>query len=303
MDQAVAATVLGQTAASFVVVVDRVTSGISTQTYDFMRHDDYRHLLAQDVRAAMQVYWREILLRAHFGASSSLLRTRRWLEGICAEFKQRNYHCFIAAFRGWLEASADTFQAFQAVPEELAEAHVVIRRAMAGRQDRIVFAPELENRLIHFTHARRLEKGEEAPPSHRARQIKEYLESLVVDAGPRIADCYRSACEITHPAAASILSYVHREASSIGTSYVFRPDSDQSLITQFCSAWSDVMLKIMALGVSPPIFTLRLLNELPVAALHTKALDQLNVESRPGWQQLADRLRDRRPPRFAEWTP
>src|SRR5437879_10251451 len=114
MDQAVAATLLGRSAASFIIVVDRVTSGISTQTYDFMRNEDYRHLLAQDVKAAMQVYWREILFRAHFGASSSLLRTRRWLEGMCAELKQPNYHCFKGALRGWLAASAGTLEHFTA---------------------------------------------------------------------------------------------------------------------------------------------------------------------------------------------
>jgi hypothetical protein len=63
----------------------------------------------------MQVYWREILFRAHFGACASLLRTRRWIEGACAAFEHRNYHTFMAAFRGWLESSADTFDAFRTI--------------------------------------------------------------------------------------------------------------------------------------------------------------------------------------------
>src|SRR5712691_5657740 len=175
MDHALAVAVFGRTAASFVVVLDRVTSEVAAHRYDFMRNDDFRHLLAQDVSRAMQVYWREILFRAHFGAFASLLRTRRWLEGICAAFEHRNYHTFTAAFRGWLEASADTFDAFHGIPAELAEAHDVIGRAVAGRLNEIAVAPELESRLIHFSHARRLEKGEEAPPFHQARQVKKYL--------------------------------------------------------------------------------------------------------------------------------
>jgi hypothetical protein len=148
-------------------------------------------------------------------------------------------------------------------------------------------------------------KGREAPPFHRARQVKEYLSSLAVesDSDPAIADCYRVVCEVTHPAASSIMSYVYREASTIGTSYTFRPDSDRSLITQFCNAWTGVMVKIMALGISPPVFTLRLLNEFPVGGLHTKVAAQLNVERRPGWDQLAARLRDPAPPKFIEQTP
>ena len=76
MDQALAVAVFGRTAASFVAVLDRVTSAAAVHTYDFMRNDDFRRLLAQDVSGAMQVYWREILFRAHFGACASLLRTR-----------------------------------------------------------------------------------------------------------------------------------------------------------------------------------------------------------------------------------
>lgn len=268
-----------------------------------MRSEDFRRLCAQDVRRAMQVYWREILLRAHFGACASLLRTRRWIEGACAAFEHRNYYTFMAAFRGWLESSADTFDAFQTIPEELAEVHAVIRRAVAGQLDEIVVAPRLEDRLIHFfSHARRLDKEEEAPPSHRARQVKEYLASLAVDSDSdtSIADCYRLVCEVTHPAALSIMSYVHREASINGTSYTFRPESDHSLITDFCASWTRVMVKIMALGVSPPLFTLRLLNEFHVAALHTAVVERLNVESRPAWDQLVERLRDPQPPRFTE---
>jgi hypothetical protein len=305
MAQALAVAVFGHTAASFVIVLDRVTSAATVHTYDFMRNDDFRRLLAQDVSGAMQVYWREILFRAHFGACASLLRTRRWLGGVLAAFRDHNYHAFMAAFRGWLEASADTFDAFQEIPAHLAEAHDVIRRALMGRLDQTTLWPDLENRLIHFSHARRDRERRRSAPFHRARQVKEYLASLAVesDSDTLLTDCYRVVCEVTHPATSSIMHYVHREASSIGTSYTFRPDPDHSLITQFCASWTGVMVKIMALGISPPVFTLRLLNEFPVAALHTKVVARFNVERRPGWYQLAERLRDPRPPRFIERTP
>lgn len=164
MDLDLAAAVFGPTAASFVVVVDRMTSAATVHTYDFMRNEDFRRLLSQDVNGAMQVYWREILDRAHFGACASLLRTRCWLEGVLAGFRDENYHTFMAAFRGWLEASADTFDAFQEIAAQLAEAHAVIRRAIMGRLDQITLWPDLENRLIHFSHARRIEKGEGSAP-------------------------------------------------------------------------------------------------------------------------------------------
>jgi hypothetical protein len=305
MDHVAAVAVLGESAASFVIVLDRITSHAPVHTYDFMRNEGFRRVLARNVSKAMEVYWREILFRVHFGACASLLRSRRWLDGVFAAFRDHNYHAFMATFRGWLEASADTFDAFNEIPGQLAEAHGVIRRAVTGRLNQIALCPGLENRLIHFSHARRIAKGEDAPPFHQARHVKQYLTSLAIesDAEPLISECYRVLCEVTHPAASSVMDYMEHDASKIGTSYTFRPDSDHSLIARFCASWTGVMVNIIALGISPPLFMLRLLNEFPLEALHNKIIAGLNLERRPGWDQLAARLRDPSPPKFIEGVP
>ena len=56
----------------------------------------------------------------------------------------------------------------------------IIHPLKKRRIDTIIVSKELEKRyrLIHFTHGRKLERGESADPVHAARQIREYLDSL-----------------------------------------------------------------------------------------------------------------------------
>jgi hypothetical protein len=290
------AQILGEDAASFVSLLVNVVARFTEHRYEFMSQTRYGELLQTSPSEAMHIYWLEILYRANFASSVSLLRSKRWLDGLIIAARYENYVLFMASLRGFLESAADSFHSLQDVPTLLADSHAVVRKAIKGQLSQMVLSTDLENTLIHFTHARRLEKDEHAPSSHRARQIKEYLESLAIGGDYRLAECYRELCEVTHPAASSVMCFAQMGQDSIGTIYelVSQPDSDH--IRHFCESYRDVMLRIVSLGVMPPLVTLRLINEFDERSLLTEAVTNVGIEGHNVWKQIAARLRDSAPP-------
>jgi hypothetical protein len=244
----------------------------------------------------MRIYWLEILYRAHFASSTSLLRSERWLDGIITAARHKNYLLFMASMRGFLESAADSFHSLQDVPTLLADSHSVVRKAIKGQLFQMVLSTDIENALIHFTHARRLEKDEHAPSSHRAMQVKEYLESLAAGGDHRLAQCYRELCEVTHPASSSVRCFARMGQGLTGTVYELASEPDSDHIGHFCESYRDVMPRIVSLGVEPPLVSLRLINEFDEPSLHTEAVTNVGIESHNVWKQISARLRDPAPP-------
>lgn len=89
------------------------------------------------------------------------------------------------------------------MPLTLAEHHRKIQAEVKGKGSGPVFlSGELENTLIHFTHARKKTDG--APDSHKARPTWEYLKFIE---GMKITgskELYGHLCELVHPASESV---------------------------------------------------------------------------------------------------
>ena len=101
-------TILGESGTSHIPVLVEVLENIGDHDYKFMASNDFDVLLHENWREAQQIYWLEILYRAHFAASTSLIRTSRWIDVMLALTEEPNYTAFMAAYRGCLESSADS---------------------------------------------------------------------------------------------------------------------------------------------------------------------------------------------------
>ncbi len=99
--------ILDQQATQLVTMVDDLGSEHSTTRYFFMDDDEYEKLSHRDVGEAMQIYWTEILERAHIASVTAILRSRHWLSSVNLAYADRNVLAFAAAFRGLLESAAD----------------------------------------------------------------------------------------------------------------------------------------------------------------------------------------------------
>src|SRR5436190_1678733 len=123
--------VLGPDAASWTPLIDALVPHLKGFEYSFMPDTQYKKLLLANTANAMEVYWKELLYRAHFAAATSIVRMHRWLSGMVGAAKSANLPVFCAAFRGFLEASADSFETLNRIAPTLADGHSLIRKALA----------------------------------------------------------------------------------------------------------------------------------------------------------------------------
>lgn len=147
-----------------------------------------------------------MLLRIHLACCISLRRHSAWLHSLLIAFEAQSLFGACAAYRGFLESAADSLYSLRAAPTMLASnLTAIVHRLERRRTDTIIASKDLEDRLIHFTHGRKLERGESADPVHAARQIREYLDSLKAVGVPDAHALYAELCSLTHPAAESDL--------------------------------------------------------------------------------------------------
>ncbi|MBI3909760.1 MAG: hypothetical protein HY320_02365 [Armatimonadetes bacterium] len=248
------------------------------------------------------MYWSEMLYRAHMAAATALLRADRWLHGAMSALDPANVLSHTANLRGLLEASADTSHSLSAVPGTLARDHAEIRRALAGGQDKFLVNGDLEDMLIHFTHGRKLGRGETAPESHRALCSRDYLDSLRQavraaaedPAAPdRLADligeCYRRLCEMVHPGALSV--HVFLQAETEDSPECALAPNDVGRIGWLWSEYGEVISEACQFGINTPLLILGVLNSFDLAPVRTPGLESRHLQHIRGWRKLAEQLR------------
>lgn len=159
---------------------DLLINSLTTPEYSFMDMEEYKRMSLEDPLAGMQVYWTEMLARAHMAAVTSVYRNKQWVDSISVSVQNDNALGFAASMRGLIESSADSASSLLKVPVTLAECHKDIDKALSCKPLKRGFSlsPELEDELIHFLFARKLGKDSEAPRSHAAKFVTEYIKVL-----------------------------------------------------------------------------------------------------------------------------
>ena len=206
-----------------------------------------------------------------------------------------NFTAFNAAYRGCLEAAADSYHTFRSIPGWLADFHTVIRAALAKTIEQPTLFKDLEDALIHFTHAGYVKKGEHVDPTLRAKATADYLKALGTEAVD-VMGCYRDLCDVTHPGIGSIRCYADGFKTDNGTGYSLRFDRDAQQIAEFCKEYESVSRRMIFFSVVPPVMTLRLLNDFGVSELYTPGAKSVVHDDNPAWKPFALRLKDNSPP-------
>lgn len=243
-----------------------------------------------------QVYWREILYRAHFGACTGMLRLNEWLRGSDRAFGDGNVLMLAAGIRGLLEACADTWQGFSDVAPTLADCHTIVRRAIKGEfSEQIALAPELENMLIHFSYARKLSPGE-GPALHSAKTAKDCV-SVLSESAPDVVSVYHSLCDYTHPAAPSLFRFAGE--STRQNTLTFDPGTGPLKLTEVVKLSEPVGKLALVLGVGPLVTTLKTLNVFAFPPVATPWADGVDLSFSGVWRELNRRLHSKEGPNTA----
>ena len=279
-----AGAVFGEFVSSYMTILDSADESIRRTKYSFMPPDDFLKLFEVNIQAAMSTYWYEILCRAHLASVTTLLRIRRWLDGVLMAVERDNYFVFAASSRGMIEAATDSFYSLESVPMTLASNYGNIRLALEGKLLRLVSSGELESILIHYSHAQDPRKAVGAPDSHKAKSAKEYREALEAATKLAIKDCYSELCEVTHPSAASVRIFF--DADEAGNEFSYRKDCDQFNILYFLETYRKIMPELFQFSLNPALMTLKLINTLSIKDLYMPNVDDIHLDTIPGWKKM-----------------
>jgi hypothetical protein len=271
------------------LLIDRLLEPVlefaNSSTYHFLETQRFKELMKTDPVRGHQVYWQEILARAHWGSLVALLRHVRWHVGCKDAISARNFLSFAACLRGMIESAADIGHAFGAVPTTLAKCRREIIPILEGKPPkRVVLNPELEQLLIHFLYARKLEKNEAAPAEHSALTMQRYFQHVQGSEPPLLQKLYAFLCQVAHPSALSLMGFM--ACTSDGCTVQISTNADGDRIGDLCSEHGAAILDAVFQAVNPPLLTLKVLNRYPLREFHTPTLDGIGFEGIHAWTKI-----------------
>lgn len=265
-------------------------------TYSIVPAERYAKLLASSLPAANQVYWREIVLRAHYCAIVGTQRISRWTAAAQMAANAPNYFGLVSSLRGLLESCADTHEALADAVVNLADSHSVLKKAVAGSLEEGVFHKHLEDTLIHFTHAQRHPKGATVPITHKAKHTTAYIKALGQSADVDFGPLYEVLCQVSHPAAASLFMYTESDGAG---NYRVIDECDDQLIPLFLKAHENPIRAMLLLGCLPLQYLFQVVERLAVPGIPAP----VGLPKPYGfvWDDLDRRLRDNSPPSLSPY--
>jgi len=284
MNLALARSIFGKPAEIYLPFLEPFADLAQGISYKFMPVEEFLSVLDEHPAEATRIYWSEMLDRAHLTAVTSILRNKRWLNGVLNAVEHGNLLVFGAALRGFVESAADACEALRLVPLTLAESYEDIKSAVEGRLEHgIVVNAELEDALIHFSHGRKLPRDSTVAKSHRAKTSRHYLNILQGADHGDMHDCYSDLCEISHPAALTVHFFFDKPSRD---EFTLNDQNDRQYIEAFCAKYRSVMTPIFHRSFNPALITLKLLNSFPVNKLKTPFLDGWDCESIGLWRKV-----------------
>lgn len=276
----------GQNLDLYTSVADDILSTIGTHDYVTVKNSEYESIARRDPLEGGRIYWSELLQRMHLAAYISLARHQRWISGVRYGYKDNNSIVFAASLRGFLESVADSSASLTPIPIYLAENIDLLRRILARQGRDIIFAPQLEEMLIHFSHARKIKRGDDVMPGHSAKTSREYLRKLEEAAGSKVHDLYSLLCEVTHPSVGSVTRFVDFDEDDKWTLHCGRNDS---FIRDVVESYFEECTISFICGYNPPYALMKLLHKFKMFPI-VPQLKRIDLSGVPAWQEIEEKI-------------
>jgi len=278
--------VFGQGAQDFAALASRMNVEFSAGSvrYKFFAAEEFERLMIDDAPQAQRIYWHELVGRAHFAAASSILRSAQWLTGVQVAREQNLYLPFCANLRSLIESAADSFDGVAGVAQTLAENRGAVNDALNMKSSQVITSRELEDQLIHFSHGRKLTKGEVAPQSHSAKSARAYVEQLEKLGLSQAHAIYGLLCQVTHPASDSLSHFLSETGDSEFTLF---PHNDRVAIAALAEKHKAFLHTLLRYAFNQPIILLRVLLHIGLPDYHSAEISRLDLSAMPGWQKCA----------------
>ncbi len=260
------------------------------QEYRFIDNAKYIETLKKDVAAGNEIYCLELLFRAHFAAITTVFRNEKWIRGLDSALQEPNFFAFCASLRGLLESAADSVSCLTYVSMTLAKNYKMLRAALRREvKDGIVCSEELENILIHYSHAKRQPKGPEVPPHYSAKTSQEYLKFLEGPPVGAVQNLFAELCEVTHPTERTVAIFIARDAAD-SEKYTLCNDLDMDLIADLCTRHDAAFTNVFEMSLNGALITLYVLNRFGDPRLFTRGMEDLSLIKIDAFKEVLETL-------------
>lgn len=281
--------IFGEAATAYGTIVNEIAPFIGREQYRFEDPEVFERNSADPRFGPTYInrtYWYETLERAHLAAVASILRTCRWVDLAVREYEAENIFGWASAARSIIEAAGDAGDSLGVVPRTLANNRGRIEACLAGKSSVLFTSAELEDALIHFSHARKISKGEIAPDSHRAKSSAAYVGFVADLKVGDVRSLYAHLCEIVHPAALSVAVIFNNK----GGAFVVDPEMERDLLKRDVEGSREVLGGALMAALNPALLTLRVLHSFD---LFTKInpLRKVDFSPIPAWPSIEKALR------------
>lgn len=286
----------GHSARFYVPLLRQIMPRVFRVQYDFEDTPTYERKLRDGTYTCAdgnRVYWRDFLFLAHLVVSASLHRTCRLVDASVRERRASSLPGWASCTRALLEAIGDANTTLRPLLSLLPEKHHSIRRCLEGREDQIImFSSEVEDLMTHFTHARRLAKGEkqDLPSSHQAKPATEYIRELAAYGISDVPELYSELCAFSHPAADSV-KYLFANTGE-GTVFRIDPFADQRAIDSLVAAHRAVFENLLLVAANPILLILRVFHAFRLFP-NIPELRDVNFSAIPAWAAIERDLKRR----------
>lgn len=245
-----------------------------------------------DIRESEKIYWQEILQRVHFASVISLIRSKKWLEGTVLGLESKNLLLFTSSFRGFLEATVDSYYSLESLPNFMALNFKTIDSALKGELNQSTFQEELENKLIHFQFAKRGKKGKD-PENNIALSNADYIKSYDLE-NLGIKELYSALCEVTHPAADSVNCFTKEVIVSEYYSYIVTStETDDTAISELIDKYSKQIENLLRIGISLYGLCLKILTLFDYEGVHSEYIDEsifAKILNKETWNSILEMI-------------
>jgi hypothetical protein len=251
--------------------------------YKFLPNDDFKEI--DDVTLAAKIYWEEMLYRTHIVCLLSLFKAARWLESI--NNNNENYYGCCSCLRGLIESCADSFYTLRSVPLTIARDFKVISEIINVSSDVIIDHEKLENSLLHFIQATKLNSTErkKLPAEFVAKQIREYIESIDGCDG-EVAKLYSYLCGISYPAYEStqVFLFLHEGVTIVCS------DSNQfeiKLVESILDSSEHIIKSLFRVFYVNIFCVINLLNKFHIDSIFTPIAPDV-IEGHSSWKEIQE---------------
>lgn len=280
----------GEKSRVYGLIINDIAPDLSKDRYSFEDPGEFERN-SLDVETgreyAGRIYWTEMLYRAHMASVAALFRTTRWIEVAIREHEAGSLYGCASACRSLIESAGDIGHSLGSVARTLANIQHEVKAEIAGRAcGPLHVSTELEDSLIHFTHAHKVAKGREVPDSHKAMPPFKYVDYVDRMKISGVKELYAIFCGFIHPAADSVsVAFVPQDGN-----WVVDPFNETAVLQNLVAERRDTLLGVMMASYNAPLLILRALHSF---GLFTKlpGLRKYRFDDIPEWNKVEALLR------------